>query len=240
MLKGHTNMKKINWLAALTLIASCGTTLAADAPESWDGLVQVKPKRMDAAYLLPGADFRPYTKLMIDPTQVAFQKDWQKRVNDSRRLSDRVDDEQAQKILAAARANFDDVFAEAFTKAGYTIVQAPAADVLRVSTAVVNLYVNAPDTMSAGRSYSFTTEAGEATLVLEVRDSLTNALMGRVLDRRETQGSAGMQMTTSVTNQSEFRALFRQWASTAAKGLDELKAHSPVPADLKPGQKMKD
>jgi len=210
-------------------------------PESWDGLVQVKPKRMDAAYLLPGADFRPYTKLMIDPTQVALQKDWQKRINDNRRMADRVDDEQAQKILAAARTSFDDVFAEAFTKAGYTIVKEPAADVLRISTAVVNLYINAPDTMSAGRSRSFTAEAGEATLVLEVRDSLTNALLGRVLDRRETRGAAaGMQMTTSVTNQAEFRALFRQWASTAAKGLDELKAHSPVPADLKPGQKLND
>ena len=229
-----------HWLAALALFASFGSALAADAPESWDGLVQVKPKRMDAAYLLPGADFRPYTRLMIDPTEVAFQKDWQKRINDSRRLSDRVDDEEAQKILAAARTNFDDVFAEAFAAAGYTIVKEPAPDVLRISTAVVNLYINAPDTMSAGRSYSFTTEAGEATLVLEVRDSMTNALMGRVLDRRETQGGAGMQVTTRVTNQSEFRALFRRWASIAAKGLEELKSHSPVPVDLKPGQKIKD
>jgi len=228
------------WLGAAVLLLALGSAAASDAPESWDGLVQVKPKRMDAAYLLPGADFRQYTKLMIDPTQVAFQKDWQKRINDSRRLSDRVDDEQAQKILAAARTNFDDVFVEEFTKAGYTIVKQPGPDVLRVSTAVVNLYVNAPDTMSAGRSYSFTTEAGEATLVLEVRDSLTNALMGRALDRRETQGGAGTQLTTSVTNQVEFRALFRQWASIAAKGLEELKSHSPVPADLKPGQKMKD
>jgi len=233
-------MKYAKTLAALMLITAWGTASAADAPESWDGLIQVKPKRMDAAYLLPGADFRPYTKLMIDPTQVALQKDWMKRINDSRRLSDRVNEEDAQKILAAARANFDDVFVEAFTKAGYTIVNEPAADVLRISTAVINLYINAPDTMSAGRSYSFTAEAGEATLVLEVRDSLTNALMGRVLDRRETQGGAGMQMTTNVTNQVEFRALFRQWANIAAKGLDELKAHSPVPTDLKPGQKMKD
>ena len=233
-------MKFVKTLAAMLLTAAFGAAAAADLPESWDGLIEVKPKRMDAAFLLPGADFRPYTRLMIDPTQVAFQKDWQKRINDSRRLSDRVDDEQAQKILAAARANFDDVFVEAFTKAGYTIVKEPAADVLRISTAVINLYLNAPDTMSAGRSYSFTAEAGEATLVLEVRDSLTNALMGRVLDRRETQGGAGMQMTTNVTNQVEFRALFRQWASTAAKGLDELKVHSPVPLDLKPGQKMKD
>ena len=210
-------MKTATWLATLTLVGSFGSSLAADAPESWDGLVQVKPKRMDAAYVLPGADFRQYTKLMIDPTQVAFQKDWQKRINDTRRMSDRVDDEQAQKILAAARTNFDDVFVEEFTKAGYTIVKEPGPDVLRVSTAVVNLYINAPDTMSAGRSYSFTAEAGEATLVLEVRDSLT-----------------------SVTNQTEFRALFRQWASIAAKGLEELKSHSPVPTDLKPGQKMKD
>jgi hypothetical protein len=233
-------MKTATWLATLTLVGSFGSALAADAPESWDGLVQVKPKRMDAAYLLPGADFRPYTKLMIDPTEVAFQKDWQKRINDTRRMSDRVDDEQAQKILAAARTNFDDVFVEEFTKAGYTIVKEPGPEVLRISTAVVNLYINAPDTMSAGRSYSFTTEAGEATLILEVRDSMTNALMGRALDRRETQGGAGMQMTSSVTNQVEFRALFRRWANTAAKGLEELKSHSPVPADLKPGQKMKD
>jgi hypothetical protein len=231
-------MKKSSWLAAMALVGSFGSAVAADAPESWDGLIQVKPKRMDAAYLMPGADFRPYTKLMIDPTEVAFQKDWQKRINDNRGLSDRVDDQDAQEILAAARANFDDVFAEAFAKAGYTIVKEPAPDVLRISTAVVDLYINAPDTMSAGRSYSFTAEAGEATLVLEVRDSMTNALMGRVLDRRETQGGPGMQRATRATNQSEFRALFRQWASTAAKGLEELKAHSPVPADLKPGQKL--
>lgn len=230
-------MNKSKWLAALALISSFGTALGADAPESWDGLIQVKPKRMDAAYLLPGADFRAYTRLMIDPTQVAFQKDWMKRINQDRRPSDRVDDEQAQKILAAARENFDDVFIEAFTKAGYTIVNAPAADVLRISTAVINLYINAPDTMSAGRSYTFTAEAGEATLVIEVRDSLSRALLGRVLDRRETQGSAGMQMTTSVSNRAEFRALFRQWASTAVKGIDELKEHSPVPMDLKPGFK---
>jgi hypothetical protein len=177
---------------------------------------------------------------MIDPTQVAFQKDWQERINDSRRPSDRVDDAQAQKILAAARANFDDVFVEEFARAGYAIVAQPGPDVLRVSTAVVDLYINAPDTMTAGRTYTFTTEAGEATLVLEVRDSLTNALMGRALDRRETQGGGRAQLTSNVTNQVEFRALFRQWASIAAKGLDELKSQSPVPADLQPGRKMRD
>jgi hypothetical protein len=231
-------MTRMKWLAA-ALIAMAAPALASDAPDSWDGLIQVKPKRMDAAYLLPGADFRPYTKLMVDPTQVAFNKDWMRSINDQRRsLSNRVTEEDAQKILSVARENFDDIFAEAFKQAGYTIVSAPGPDVLRVSTAVVNLYVNAPDTMTAGRSYTFTAEAGEATLIIEVRDSLTGALMGRVLDRRETRGTTGMQMSSSVTNRSEFRALFKQWAGITVKGLDELRTLSPVPTDLKPGQKL--
>jgi hypothetical protein len=231
-------MKALTWLATILLSASFGTAVADDLPESWDGLVEVKAKKMDAAYLLPGADFRPYTKVIVDPTQVAFRKDWIRSQNDRRDLSRNVSQEDADKILAAARSNFDDIFAEAFTKAGYAVVTAPGPDVLRISTAVVNLYVNAPDIMTAGRSYSFTAEAGEATLVLETRDSQTGALMARVLDRRETRGTGTMQMSTSTSNLSEFRSLFKQWAGIAVKGMDELKAQSPVPEDLKPKQKL--
>lgn len=231
-------MKPVRWLAALLLATACTAASAADVPENWDGLVQVKAKRMDAAYLLPGADFRPYTKIHVDPTQVAFKKNWIRSQNTSRSLSRQVKPEDAEKILAAARTNFDDIIAEAYTKAGYQVVSSPGPDVLRVSAAVVDLYVNAPDVMSAGRSYSFTTEAGEATLVMEVHDSMTGTLLGRVLDRRETRSTGGMRMTTSVSNQQEFRALFKQWAGILAKGLDELKAQSPVPEDLKPGKKL--
>ena len=230
-----TTIKRLAALALLTL--AFGTATADDMPQSWDGLVQVKPKRMDAAYLLPGADFRSYTKLMVDPAEVAFAKNWLRSQNDSRNLSRQVTQEDAEKILAAARSNFDEIFVEAFTKAGYTIVQAPGPDVMRVSTGVLNLYVTAPDVPTAGRSTTYTTQAGEATLVIEVRDSTTNLLLGRVLDRRETQRST-MQMTTSVTNLAEFRTLFKAWAGIAVKGLQELKDHSPVPEDLKPKQKL--
>lgn len=233
-------MKRTTSLAVAMLLAAFGSALADSFPESWDGLVQVKPKRMDAVFLLPGADFRPYTKLMIDPTQVAFSKDWKKSINEqTRELSRKVTDADAARILELARSNFDDIFREAFTKAGYEVVSAPGPDVMRVATAVVNLYLNAPpDKMTPDRSLSFTANAGEATLIIEVRDSMTGALLGRALDRRETRSSAMPQMTTSVSNISDFRMLFRAWADIAAKGLQELKAHSPVPMDLKPQQKL--
>ncbi len=62
--------------------ALCLMAFAAMAQDSgnWDGLVQVKPKRVDAAFLLPGADFRNYKKIMMDPVEVAMEKDWLSRL----------------------------------------------------------------------------------------------------------------------------------------------------------------
>jgi hypothetical protein len=233
-------MRRRTLLAVLVLLASATTAFADDWAESWDGLVRIKPKRMDAAYVLPGADFRPYTKIMIDPAHVEFRKDWLKSMNETKRdVSSRISEEDAAQILSAARSNFDDLFKAAYEKAGLQVVTTPGPDTLRLATGVINLYLNAPDPMQAGRSTSYTANAGEATLVLEARDSSTGALLGRVVDRRETQDSHGLQVTTRVTNLADFRTLFERWATISVKGLNELKELSPVPEDLKPGQKLK-
>ena len=108
-------------LTAAMLSFLAVTANAADKPPgNWDGLVEVNSKRLDLAYLAPGADFRPYTKIMVDPTQVAFHKDWMKNMNDRRDLSRKVTEEHAKDIIEAARTNFADVFNEVFGKAGYT------------------------------------------------------------------------------------------------------------------------
>ncbi len=227
-------------LAAL-MLAGTPLALAADSPDHWDGLVEIKPKRVDAAYLLPGADFRPYTKLMIDPVEVAFKKDWEKDYNrDAATLSNRLTPEHVEKIAQAARDGFTEVFNEAYQKAGLQVVTAPGPDVLRVRPGVVNLYITAPDTMTSGRSRTYTMESGEATLFLEVRDSMTGALLGRALDRRNTRNTGRVQISNSVTNMSDFKALFRQWADISIKGFQELRESSPVPMDLKPGQKLQE
>jgi hypothetical protein len=222
----------------LSLIAT-GPTLAKDVPDNWDGLIRVKAKRMDAAFVAPGADFRAYTKVMLDPTYVAFRKDWLRNINDSTiGVSRDITEKDAEKILEKARSGFTEVFTKEFQKAGITIVTSPGPDVLRLTPIVTDLYINAPDTMQPGMTRTYTMEAGEATLVLEGRDSTTNALLGRAVDRRETQGTGVAQITSSVTNIAEFERLFSQWAKIAIKGLDELKAQSPVPKDLKPDQKL--
>ena len=146
--------------------ALCLVACAAIAQDSgnWDGLVEVKPKRLDAVFLLPGADFRAYKKVMMDPVEVAFEKNWARDYNrDAATLSQKLDQQDLDRISQAARDAFTEVFTEEYQKAGLELVTAPGPDVLRLRPGVVDLYVVAPDNMSSGRSRTYTMESGRAT-----------------------------------------------------------------------------
>lgn len=213
-------------IASTMLLA--GIAVAEKPPSTWDGLVLVKSKRLDLVYLQPGADFRGYSKVMLEPTEVAFHKRWQRDHNSSSRtLSSRISDRDIQKALSAGVTESTEIFTKSWTKAGYAVVAEPGPDVLRIKTGVINITVNAPDTGSAGATYSFAQEAGTATLFIEVRDSLTGALLGRAVD----QGIAGdntVGQRTSASNRGDFRDMVEDWASISVKGMSELKELSPV------------
>jgi hypothetical protein len=214
--------------AVAILMVAAGPAPAAKPPTTWDGLVQVKSKRLDLVYLQPGADFRAYTKVMIEPTEVSFARDWQRDYNrSSRALSSRVSDKDLQDTIGGAVKAADAIFASAWTKGGYAIVNAPGPDVMRVKTGVVNVWVTAPDQPTAGRSYSFSQEAGRATLFVEARDSMTGALLGRAVDQRVV-GDSFTSWRTSVSNRGDFRDQVMRWADVSVRGMAELKALSPI------------
>ncbi len=200
----------------------------AKPPTEWDGLVKVPSKRLDLVYLQPGADFRSYTKIMLDPTEVAFQKNWRRDYNSSRRdLSGRVSDSDVQEAVTEGVQKATDIFAAAWEKNGYPVVNAPGPDVLRVRTAILNISIAAPDRQTAGRSHTFSDSAGQASLVVEVRDSLTGAILGRAVDSK-IAGDNSVAWRTSVSNRGDFRVLVEDWAKISVKGLAELKALSPI------------
>lgn len=214
-------------LASGTILFA-GTTEAAKPPTTWDGLVQVRSKRLDLVYLQPGADFRDYTKVILDPTQVSFAKNWQRDYNRSASsISSRISDKDVQDTITEAAKAAGDVFAAAWMSGGYTVVQEPGPDVLRVTTGVVNISVNAPDKMTAGRSRTYSQEAGYATFVVEARDSLTGALLGRAVDQRVV-GDNLFTWRTRGSNRADFSREVKRWADLSVSGMSELKALSPV------------
>lgn len=227
-------------LASLLLIWGAGTAAARSADGEADGLVQIKSKNVDEAYLLPGADFSAYKKVILAPSEIAFQKNWLRQMNrDAGSLAERIDDQEARRILEAARSSFDEIWSHAFQAAGYQVVTQPGADVLKITPRVFDLYINAPDAVTASRRMVYTVETGEASLAVDVRDSLRGTLLGRASDRRTAGTNIGrLEWTTRVTNRSDFRRLFTQWATVAAEGLKELSSASPLPESLRPGQAL--
>ena len=63
---------------------------------------------------------------------------------------------------------------------------------------------------------------GEATLVLELRDSESNAILIRAADRRAAERPGTAIESSRVTNMAEVRRLGRRWATILKDGLDTL------------------
>ncbi len=160
----------------------------------------------------------------MEPTEIAFRKNWQRNYNNqSMRLSSRISDADVERAVTEGGNAATEIFAQTFAKGGYPVVTAPGPDVLRVRTAVINLQVSAPDTMSSGRSRSYSSEAGAATLVVEVRDSVSGAILGRVVDSRLAGDNSYMMRRNSVTNRADFRNVALAWAKDSLNGLNALK-----------------
>ena len=77
-----------------------------------------------------------------------------------------------------------------------------------------------PDTV--GRSRIWIESVGEATLVLEVRDSQSNAIFARAVDRRAAERNQQLMESNTVTNRAEVRRLGRRWGGMLREGLEAL------------------
>ena len=207
-------------MAATACLVACETT-SSKAPAEWDGLQRREVKGLDNVYVRPNVQFTPYEKVMLDPVQVEFSKDWDP--NTSRDISRHLDAQDLQNIKQGLAAMVLEDFSKELTAGGYALVSAPADDTLRVSCAIVNLYINAPDTMSAGRSRTYTTEAGYMTFVMELRDSVRGQLLARVVDTRSSGDVGHLQWTNSVTNRADADRMISAWAKYLRDGLDRLK-----------------
>ncbi|HEX2493650.1 MAG TPA: DUF3313 family protein [Steroidobacter sp.] len=213
--------------ASAMLLWGCQTTRPSpiDEPSVQEGLVRVPNKTVDAVYRRPDASLAGYNKLLLRPVEVQFAKNWDPASSGSALYQmNEPDREKIKRELA-------DVFAAVVKRdlerqGGYPLVNEPGSDVLEARAAVVNLYINAPDAPTAGRTKVYTTEAGEMTLILQLHDSVTGQLLARVYDRRVGRDSGYWTWTNSVTNTAEAERIISIWATGLRKALDAAHAKS--------------
>ena len=155
-----------------------------------DGLQLQKDTKLAAVYLKPGESLEGYDKVSIIDVYVAFKKNWQRNYNQNTMgLAGRISDKDVEVIKQRVAKEFKVVFTkELQDKGGYEVVDNAAKDVLVLRPAIINLVVNAPDVNRAGMSRTFVASTGEATLYLELYDSLTSDIIARVLSAQDKKG----------------------------------------------------
>ncbi len=203
-------------------LAILGISMAADPPEeTHDGLVSVPDAKMAAAYVHPDADFSGYDKFLILEPYVAFKKNWER---DQQRSVHRVSTSDMEDMKRRTAEVFMEVFTETLEAGGYSIVTEADFDVLIIRPAIIDLDVTAPDTMSAGRSRTYTTQAGAATLFIELYDSVTGDILARAVDRKAARGSMHFEISSRAKNLQEARRVMKKWATLLRERFDEIRA----------------
>ena len=219
-------LRLITALAFGFFLAGCETApptiqTGPDAELSFDGMHMVDNSRADVAWARPDFNLAGYTKIW----PVSAGVEYKQVKNRSRSAISRskggpyfIDDK--------ARGQFEELVGEIFKEElqkveRYELVDGPGPDVLMIRGALLNVTSMVPPEPVGTRSIIYLSNIGDATLVLELRDSETGTILARSVDRRAAETIGGtFQRSNSVINSAEVRRLIRFWATRLREGLD--------------------
>lgn len=214
--------------AATTPVTAPAVATAVEAPKTrkdaaseWsaDGLQKVKIPGIDVAYTQPGTSLAPYKRVLLRPISVTFRRNWG-RSNLDRGTRVRPEDQQRIKEKLAALVR-EEMLKELST-GGYHVADGPADDVLELDLAISDLYITAPDVMTA-RTVVISVSAGEMTLIAELRDSASGQVLMRMYDQATGDDFNRARRLTNVENEHEARDAASAWARALRKQLDLAK-----------------
>jgi hypothetical protein len=215
-----SNVRRLFTAIALSAVIF-GTAIAADKelPQTTpEGLTLVTETKSRIVYTVEGMDLGQYTKVMILDGEVAFAKNWQRDYNRNvAGLDGRVKDSDVVRMKAKLAAELKTVFTDTMKASGHEVVTEPAADVIILRPAIINVVANAPDVRSAGMSRTYVAEAGEMTLYLELYDSVSGSLLAQIIDRQRARRTAPtVAYANSATNLAAVDRILKDWAQELA------------------------
>jgi hypothetical protein len=224
------NINSVYWLIASivfsAVLIACETAPPTiqegpDAELSFDGLHRVDNSQADAAWARPDFDISGYNKILMVGAGIEYRQ--------VRQTGNTVQTRSSGGpffIPEDARTDFEAVVNEIFLEEMSNIqrfetVDEPGPDVLMIRAGLLDVVSYVPPEPIGGRSMLLLASIGEATLVLELRDSQTGTILARSVDRRAAEHFGGrVTQSNSVTNRSEIRRLIQFWAKRLHEGLD--------------------
>lgn len=219
-------MKKLVTFAAALILVGCSSEptiqTGPTAETTFDGLVRVDNARFAAAWIDPDIDVKQYNKIIPGGAEFEFRAAQKVSASTARHSNQRefwISDANKQRLTEMV----SEVFTEELQRSKhFTLTDEPGPDTLIVNGALHDIVSKVPP-QDVGRSEVWLRSIGEATLIIELRDSLSNEVVYRAVERRAIE-NAGQQMTraNTATTWAEVRRWARRWAVRLREGLDSV------------------
>ena len=231
----------IGFVLLASLITGCSATpptVNAESEPTADGLYEVAGIDADEAWAQPDVDMALYSKIILERIDIEYRPGGETRLHrfaHSQRGPFEVAEHQKDDFRRFAEEELRQELGESRR---FTLVDEPSADALQVTLRLLDLVSYVPPDSPGPRELSVA-EYGEATLVMELRESMTERVLVRVVDRRAAEaGDRSAHVYDRLDSPADPRRMFREFAQLFRQRLDEvseLHAQSPSRANLSDG-----
>jgi hypothetical protein len=220
-------MKKLALCCGVVLISACATEpsvdTSSDAQLSYDGLSPISNSRFRQAWVDPDVDLKKYNQLIMGNAEFEFRAVRDRGGSTMSRRKNQtefwISDADKQRLTDEVSGAFREELANV---SGFTFTEERGPNALILVGALHDIVSNVPPDM-VQRSEVWLSSVGEATLIIEGRDSLSGETIFRAVDRRRAE-QVGDQVirSNSVTTWVEVRRLARRWAVRLREGLEAI------------------
>jgi len=210
---------------ALALTGCAGEATIQSGPNAevtFDGLNRIDNSAFSDAWADPDIDFSRYNKMMAGGAFFEFRA--VKKTPRTGRLSTTenefwIDDKSKERL----KKEVSDIFQEELAKSTrFTETDTPGPDVIIIRGGLHDIISRVPPDQ-VGRTDIYLRSVGEATLILEVVDSMSGEVIARAIERRSMERPGGdLMFSTPVTTWAEVRRMARTWATRLRAGMDSI------------------
>jgi len=220
-------MKRLLTTALVLSLVACASEptiqTGPDAEITFDGLVRIDNSAFSNAWIDPDVDLTQYTKMMPGGAEFEFRAVKKSNsVSMARRHNESeywISDENKEKVREIVTEAFRE---ELLQSKHFEFANTRGPDTLIIVGSLHDIVSRVPPDIR-GRGEIYLASVGEATLILEARDSLSGETIYRAIDRRSAEQADGyLTMSNSVRTVTEVRRLAKRWASRLRVGLDSI------------------
>lgn len=225
--KRGINMRVATTLVAASLLFGCAVEptieQGPDVQLTFDGLVPIKNSRFSNAWIDPDVDLTQYSKIIPGKAEFEFRAAKKTpEISSIRPMGNTsefwISEKNREKLIDTVTGVFNEELAKS---KHFTITEERGPDALILVGGLMDIVSRVPPKL-AGSGEIYLSSVGEATLILELRDSLSGETIYRAVDRRRIERPGSAIEANTVTTWTEVRRWARRWALRLVDGLDSI------------------